>query len=318
MSNTRFIGLLESKNVILTGGRGFIGARLEQHLKQLGANVIKLDRETCADTIAIDFNNPEQMRSTIQQINIESPIQYIFHLAGQKSGAVCKKDSLNSLSNATNSTLNLLEACKDLNQLNRIVLISSIGVYGSVEDGHEDLYAETNPPKTESIYSSTKVITESLGLAFAKEFKVPTLIVRLSNVYGPNQPMGALIPDLISQMRDPNAVIAMGSAAPIKDFIHIDDVLSGLTSLITTKSIAIGEIFNLCSGEKSSVKQILDQLVKYTKFCGTIAVDPNKIRPNEKLCLVGSNEKLKSATHWRPSRSLEEGLRELCQIMKQK
>lgn len=318
MSDTQSIGLLDSKNIILTGGRGFIGAHLEQHLKQLGANVIKLDRETDADTIAVDFNNPEQMKSAIQQINIKSPIQYIFHLAGQKSSAVCKKDSLNSLSNATNSTLNLLEACKDLNKLNRIVLISSIGVYGSEEDGHEDLYTEAHLPKTESIYSSTKVITESLGIAFAKEFKVPTLIVRLSNVYGPNQPMGALIPDLISQMRDPNAVIAMGSTVPIKDFIHIDDVLSGLTSLITTKNIGIGEIFNLCSGEKSSVRQILDRLVKYTKFCGTIIVDPNKIRPNEKLCLVGSNAKLRSATYWRPSRSLEEGLRELCKIMKQK
>jgi len=318
MSDTRSTGLLESKNIILTGGRGFIGTRLEQHLKQLGANVIKLDRETCANTIAVDFNNPEQMKSVIQRINIKSPIQYIFHLAGQKSGTVCKKDSLKSLSNATNSTLNLLEACKDLKQLNKIVLISSIGVYGSEEDGYEELYTEASPPKTESIYSSTKVITESLGLAFAKEFKVPTLIVRLSNVYGPNQPMGALIPDLISQMRYPNAVIAMGSDVPIKDFIHIDDVLSGLTSLIATQNIGIGEIFNLCSGEKSSVQQILDRLVKYTKFCGTIVVDPNKIRPNEKLCLVGSNAKLRSATYWRPSRSLEEGLRELCQIMKQK
>ncbi|MBU3630090.1 NAD(P)-dependent oxidoreductase [Polynucleobacter sp. AP-Melu-500A-A1] len=318
MSDTRSTGLLKSKNIILTGGRGFIGARLEQHLKQLGANVIKLDRETCADSIAVDFNNPELMKSVVQQINSTSPIHHIFHLAGQKSSSACKKDSLNSLSNTTNSTLNLLEACKDLNQLNRIILISSIGVYGSEEDGHKDLYTEANPPKTESIYSSTKVITESLGLAFAKEFKVPTLIVRLSNVYGPNQPMGALIPDLISQMRDPNAVIAMGSDVPIKDFIHIDDILSGLTSLITTKNIGIGEIFNLCSGEKSSVKQILDRLVKYTKFCGTIVVDPNKIRPNEKLCLVGSNAKLRSATYWRPSRSLEEGLRELCQIMKQK
>ena len=314
----RSIGLLENQNIVLTGGRGFIGARLEQHLKLLGANVIKLDRETCTDTIAVDFNNPEQMKSAIQQINNKSPIHHIFHLAGQKSSAACKKDSLNSLSNATNSTLNLLEACRDLNQLNKIVLTSSIGIYGSEEDGHEDLYTEAYAPKVESIYSSTKVITESLGLAFAKEFKVPTLIVRLSNVYGPNQPMGALIPDLISQMRDPNAVIAMGSAVPIKDFIHVDDVLSGLTSLITTKNIGFGEIFNLCSGERSSVKQILDWLVKYTKFCGTIVVDPNKLRPNEKLCLVGSNEKLKSATHWRPSRSLEEGLRELCQLMKQK
>ena len=318
MSNIRSIGLLENQNIVLTGGRGFIGARLEQHLKQLGANVIKLDRETCADTIAVDFNNPEQMKSAVRQINSKSPIHHIFHLAGQKSSAACKKDSLNSLSNATNSTLNLLEACKDLNQLNRIVLISSIGIYGSEEDGYEDLYTEVNSPKTESIYSSTKVITESLGLAFAKEFKVPTLIVRLSNVYGPDQPQGALIPDLISQMRDPNAVIAMGSDVPIKDFIHIDDVLSGLTALITTKNIGIGEIFNLCSGEKSSVKQILDRLVKYKKFCGTIIVDPNKIRPNEKLCLVGSNAKLRSATYWRPSRSLDEGLRELCQIMKLK
>jgi dTDP-glucose 4,6-dehydratase len=318
MSSAQSIELLENKNIILTGGRGFIGARLEQHLKQLGAAVVKLDREACADTIAVDLNNAEQMNSVIRQINNKSPIHFIIHLAGQKSGAACKKDSFNSLSNAFNSALNLLNASKDLSQLNKIVLISSIGVYGSEEDGHEDLYTEANPPKTESIYSSTKVITESLGLAFAKEFKVPTLIVRLSNVYGPNQPMGALIPDLISQMRDPNAVIVMGSSAPVKDFIHIDDVLSGLTSLITTENIAIGEIFNLCSGEKSSVKQILELLVSYTKFSGTIELDSNKIRPNEKLWLVGSNAKLKSVTYWRPDRSLEEGLRELCQIMKQK
>lgn len=318
MSNTKSIGLLENKNIILTGGRGFIGARLEQRLKQLGANVKKLDREACADTFVVDFNNPEQMKSVIQQINSKSSIHYIFHLAGQKSGAACKKDSLSSLSNAFNSTLNLLEACKDLKYLNKIVLISSIGVYGSEEDGYEDLYTEVNSPKTESIYSSTKVTTESLGLAFAKEFKVPTLIVRLSNVYGPNQPQGALIPDLLSQMREPNASIAMGSSTPIKDFIHIDDVLSGLISLITTKNIGIGEIFNLCSGEKCSVKKILEQLVEYTKFRGTIEIDSNKIRPNEKLCLVGSNAKLRSATCWRLNRSLEEGLRELCQIMKQK
>lgn len=318
MSETQTFRVMENKNILLTGGRGFIGGYLEQHLKKLGAKVIKLDRKASENTYAIDLNNYDQVKSIITKINTKSPIHFIFHLAGQKSAAACRTDSLKNLSNTFNGTINLLESCKHLKNLSSIVLISSIGVYGSDEDGHEDNYHEKNIAKTESIYSSTKAITESLGLAYSKEFKVPTIIARLSNVYGPNQPQGALIPDLISQMSDPSAMISMGSPDPIRDFIHIEDVLSGLISLITAKNREIGEIYNISSGEGTSVKQILETLVKYTQFSGTTMVNPDKVRPNEKLRLVASNEKLSAATNWRPNKSIDEGLRELCQIMKQK
>ena len=318
MSDNQSIGLLKNKNILLTGGRGFIGRHLERHLKKLGATVIQLDRGISEKTLAVDLNDYERMQSVIAQINTKFPIHFIFHLAGQKSTAACKLEPFKSLSYAFNGTINLLESCKTLDELNKIILISSIGVYGSDEDGYAGSYLELHTPKTESIYSSTKVITESLGLAYAKEFKVPALIVRLSNVYGPNQPQGALIPDLISQMSDPSATISMGSSAPIRDFIHIEDVVSALTCLIATKNSVIGEIFNICSGEGTSVKQILESLVEYTQFRGTITVNPAKVRPNEKLTLVASNEKLRDITNWCPNKSLKEGLRELCQAMKQK
>jgi nucleoside-diphosphate-sugar epimerase len=318
MFDPEFIQLLESKNILLTGGRGFIGTQLGSYLKKFGANVIKLDREASENMEAIDFNNYEQMKSSITRINAKFPIDFIFHLAGEKSTGACRKDSLKSLSNAFNGTINLLESCRVLDRLDKFILISSIGIYGSDEDGYTDDYQEINSPKSESIYSSTKVITESLGLAYAKEFKIPTIITRLSNVYGPNQPQGALIPDLISQISNLNDVISMGSPVAIRDFIHIDDVVSGLTSLIVTKNLEIGDIYNISSGEGHSVKQILEWMVEYSQFSGLIMVDPSKVRVNEKLCLVASNNKLKAATHWYPNKSLKEGLRELCQIMKQK
>jgi len=280
---------LEGRSVCITGGCGFIGSRFVEIAKKHQADVTKLSRKTLNGELLLNANT-----------------DFIVHLAGQKSIGLAAKQPLETLETEFRMAISLLEAARLMeNSPKKILLVSSVGVY----DG-EGKVSESDSSFVSSIYTASKMNIENLGRAYAKEYGLPIVIARLSNVYGPGQTKEALVPSIIDQMNrniSESGKIMLGNIKSVRDFIFIDDVVDGFIKLLQ-RTTSIGEVFNVSTGIGHSVEDIVSILSEHLDYRGTIKVEQTRIRPNERQSLVASNELLKLKTDWKPQYNLKEGL----------
>ncbi len=280
---------IKGSSVCISGGNGFIGSRFTEIVKSRDANVTKLDRNELSSSFRLSPGT-----------------DFLVHLAGQNNLRVAAKKPVETLETEFRMTISLLEAARLMVQPPRkILLVSSVGVYhgeGEVSESHPDFVG--------SIYSASKKNIENIGRAYAEEYGLPVIIARLANVYGPGQTKEALIPSIIEQMSrniSENGQIVLGNIKSVRDFVFIDDVVEGFIQLLLAPASS-GEVFNVSTGVGYSVEEIVSVLSSLLHYRGSINVEPNRIRLNERQVLVASNQRLRSLTGWRNLYSLEEGL----------
>lgn len=303
----------KDSTVLITGAGGFIGGHLAATLKEAGANIVSADRKSSLDHQAVDVTQPDQVEKIFKYAfaSYNKPVEYVFHLAGQKSAALARENPADALKTGFHGTLNILEACRMSGAVKKVILISSLAVYGVDEDRSTELVKESDLVQNDSIYVASKITTETVGLSYGKDFSIPVSVARLSNVYGPDQSSAAVIPSLISQMKA-GQKITMGNTESVRDFIHVQDVVEALISLAANDTAA-GKVFNVSTARGTSIKAITEILSLYLKYGGKIEIDQKKLRPNEKLCLVADNSRIRRTTGWSPKIKLEDGLKSLCQ-----
>ena len=314
MSNSTIdLSAVKGSTVLITGAGGFIGGHLLNTLKSIGANIIGVDRKPSTGIHGADISSAEEIHQIfkITSSTYGKSIDYIFHLAGQKSASLARENPAETLKTSFNGTLNILEYARKQETVKKVILISSLAVYGIDEDHSQELLDESHALQNDSIYSATKISTEALGLSYFKDFSLPVSIARLSNVYGPLQSSAAVIPSLIAQMRS-GQKISMGNTKSIRDFIHVQDVVDALINLAINKNTS-GSVYNVSTAQGTSIKTITEILSPLLNYKDEILIDENKIRANEKNFVVADNSKLKKATGWSPKISIENGLKSLCQ-----
>jgi len=163
-------------------------------------------------------------------------------------------------------THHLLEAGRKYGKLEKFIHVSTDEVYGEsmIIDGEdkkteESIMCPTNP------YAATKAGAELLAQSYYHSFKLPVIITRGNNVYGPNQYPEKLIPKFIQLLRTDKKVTIQGDGHNLRSFIHVDDVCSGF-ALVLDKGI-IGEIYNIGSDDDTemSVLQVAHLLIDIIK-----------------------------------------------------
>jgi UDP-glucose 4-epimerase len=307
------LSIFRGSTVLITGAAGFIGKNLVRTLNELGANIILVDRKNSGNIYGVDVSIANQVDSIFKTISTtkKKSIDYVFHLADQKNASIAQENPVETLKTSFNATLNILESSRKIGTVKKVVLISSLALYGINEDGSNGVLTESHSIHNDSIYSTTKICSETLGLSYYKNFSVPVSIARLSNVYGPYQSSAAVIPYLISQMRD-RQKISMGNTQSVRDFIHVQDVVDALI-LIASHDSATGEVFNVSTSKGTSIQRIADLLSQNLEYSGKISIDESKIRDNEKAFLVADNTKIKKMIDWSPKINIKVGLKNLCQ-----
>ena len=303
----------QGSTVLITGAGGFIGGHLVRTLKDLGANIVGIDRKPSAGIHGIDVFHSDQVQQIfkLSMNTFGKPVEYVFHLAGQKSASLARENPVETLKTSFNGTLNILESSRKIGTVKKVILISSLAVYGGDEDHSTELLKESQLIHNDSIYSATKISTEAIGLSYCKDFFIPVSIARLSNVYGPLQSSAAVIPSLISQMKA-GTKISMGNTQSTRDFIHVHDVVDALLHLAISE-VTTGKVFNVSTAQGTSIKTITDLLSQNLNYSGEIIIDEKKVRTNEKRFVVADNAEIKKATGWSPKITIEDGLKKLCQ-----
>ena len=199
------------------------------------------------------------------------------------------------------TTLNALELCRKYKA--RLVYISSY-IYGPPQYLPVD---EKHPICPFNPYAQTKVICEKMCEGYNRDFGVKISVIRPFNIYGIGQKGKLLIPEIIGQLKEGKVVIQLKDSTPRRDYVNVKDVANGIiTCALCNEDYGV---FNVCSGESISVKDITDIINKYLKN-KVLFIFSSSDRPNEVDETRGSCEKLKSLG-WTPTISFEEGIKEI-------
>lgn len=210
-------------------------------------------------------------------------------------------------------TLNVLQAARKL-AIERVIVTSTSEVYGTARYVPID---EKHPFQGQSPYSATKIGADRLAESFYRSFGLPVTIVRPFNTYGPRQSARAVIPTIITQLLAGKSQIKLGSLSPTRDFNYVKDTVNGFISIYESER-TIGEEINIATQSEISIGQVAEELIQQINPMAEIICDEERLRPekSEVNRLLGCNEKILRLTNWKPQFSLEEGLRNTIEFLK--
>ncbi len=306
------------KKVLVTGADGFIGSHLTEELVRRGYQVRAFVYYNSFGTFGWLDTLPEHIKNEIeiQCGDIRDPngvrtsvagVDSIFHLAALIAIPYSYVSPDSYVDTNVKGTLNILQAARAL-ETDKVLITSTSEVYGSADYVPID---ESHPFKAQSPYSATKIGADRLAESFYRSFSLPVAIVRPFNTYGPRQSARAIIPTIISQLLAGKEDIHLGSLTPTRDFNYVKDTVNGFIEIEASEH-TVGEEINIASGTEISIGELAFELIRQINPKAEIICENERLRPekSEVTRLLGSNEKLKALTSWKPQYSLTQGLKE--------
>ena len=308
--------LIESKSKILvTGADGFIGSHLTEMLLDKGCKVRTLScynsfnnwgwldgmSHPNLEVVAGDIRDPHFCKSLMKDIDV------VFHLAALIAIPYSYVAPDSYIDTNVKGTLNICQAALE-HQVKRIIHTSTSEVYGTAQYVPID---EKHPLQPQSPYSASKIGADAIAMSFFNAFKLPLVIVRPFNTYGPRQSARAVIPTIISQIASGVKEIKLGDLTPTRDFNYVKDTCRGFVELAECDD-AVGETINIGSNHEISIGDTLELIRNLMKSDIRIVSDEQRLRPekSEVFRLWCDNTKIKNLTGFSPEYTLAQGLSE--------
>ncbi len=300
--------------LLVTGGAGFIGSCFIRHIlnKHLGHNVINLDALTYAGNIKnLDDvkNNPDYtfvhgnicdkklVRELISQVDCVVNFAAESHVDRSITGPEI------FIETNVQGTLNLLQSSKEIG-VERYLQVSTDEVYGTL--GKDGYFYETTPLAPNSPYSASKASADMLVRAYFETYKMPCLITRCSNNYGPYQYPEKLIPFFISQLLKGEKVPVYGDGLNVRDWLYVYDHCEAIYTVLTKGRV--GEVYNIGGhNEKTNLEITKIILNAMGKDETSIKYVEDRLGHDRRYAI--SNDKISSELGWKPSLTFEEGIK---------
>lgn len=241
-------------------------------------------------------------------------VDQVFHLAALIAIPFSYHSPDSYVDTNIKGTLNVLQAARKL-ETSRILITSTSEVYGSAQYVPID---EKHPFQGQSPYSATKIGADRLAESFYRSFALPVTIVRPFNTYGPRQSARAVIPTIITQLLSGVEKIKLGSLTPTRDFNYVKDTADGFLA-ISKADKTIGEEINIATQQEISIGELAKRLIEQINPQAEILCEEERLRPenSEVNRLLGSNEKIKRLTDWKPEYTFDQGLAETVAWMRE-
>jgi UDP-glucose 4-epimerase len=287
------------KRVLVTGGQGYLGKRLADALGSKGAEVHAVDIRGRGEEreIVADITDPGSLHDKLKDLHPE----VVFHLAASlnRDRDFVVHDPVMKVNYY--GTLHLLQALKEVPYEN-FVFTSTSEIYGS----NTPPFQEDQLPAPASPYSLSKICSEQLVQTFSRTYQKNHTILRLFNFFGKDMPEAFFIPQLIRSLRS-DPVFKMTEGEQARDFLHVDDVIRALL-LAGSKSEARGQIFNVCSGESVTLRELV--LLFQEKIASTCPIEFGALpyRENEIWNMVGNPDRIRKMLGFTPELTLEQAI----------
>lgn len=306
------------QNILVTGAAGFIASHVSIELATIypSYNVISFDKcDYCSSIRNLEklkrLSNHKFIKGDILDANFisylfqEHSIDTVLHLAAQSHVDNSFGNSLEFTRNNVLGTHVLLECAKQYGGLKRFIHISTDEVYGEIDVNQNDatessLLNPTNP------YAATKAGAEFLVKAYHQSFKLPIIITRGNNVYGPHQYPEKLIPKFICRLLRGQPCCIHGEGQSKRMFLYVKDVAHALITIMHKGKV--GETYNVGCDDEKSVLEVAETLINL------LGIQPNMIDYVQDRhfndCRYAVDTRKLQALGWRPRISWEDGIRE--------
>jgi UDP-glucose 4-epimerase len=301
--------MTNARRVLITGGAGFIGSALSEHLQGLGHEVFVQDdlsfgRRELAGVPderfhRVDIRDHAATRKVLETVRPS----WVLHLAAVHFIPYCNRHPAEAADININGTIGVLDACAATNSVEQVFVASTAAVY-PIADGAMPEHHATGPM---DIYGTTKLATEKLASEFHLRTGVPTIVGRFFNAFGPNETNPHLIPEIQRQVLGGARTLKLGNLDPKRDFIHTGDMSRAMAALLG-KGIGGFDVFNIGRGIEYSVREIVEAFERQLGEPLAIEVDPDRVRKVERMHLLADVTKLKQHTGWEPQWGIDEGV----------
>tara|TARA_Y100001958_G_C21236945_1_gene563616 strand:+ start:366 stop:1358 length:993 start_codon:yes stop_codon:yes gene_type:complete len=313
---------LKNKNILVTGGAGFIGSNLCEYLLKLGANVTCLDNFSTGYKNNIkNFLNNEKFRlieGDIRNYNTclksTKKINYVLHQAALGSVPRSINDPLTTNEVNISGFLNIILASKE-NKIKRFIYAASSSTYGDLK-GLPKVENKIGNPL--SPYAVTKYVNEIYSSVFSKIYGINTIGLRYFNVFGKKQnidgPYAAVIPKFIDKLINYEQPIINGDGDYSRDFTHINNVIiMNMLALTTENKKALNQVYNTALGDRTTILELFNLIkINLSKFDSKIeGIVPifGPIRSGDVPHSQASIEKANTLLNYKPITRIEEGIK---------
>ena len=286
------------KNILVTGGCGFIGRNLVKKLKSLGHNVIVCDFKATSPDYSYDISKYTELTKITDHIDV------IYHIAAQSYGYKSLVDPEVDLDWNAKGTLNVCRFAKERG-VKKIIYTSTMAVYGE-----GDWLKETDELNPLSNYALSKLYGETCIKQFS-QFGIDYTIFRVFPTYGPGQNLTngrqGIAAVFVQQVVRGNKIDVTGPLNRYRDITYIDDNIDAL--ILGMDDRTSKEIYNICTNTKTYIKDIIDKFIEYS---GRNDFEVKNIgsEDGDQFGNTGDNSKLK-ALGWSPKVGLNAGLKHL-------
>lgn len=313
--------MINNKNILVTGGAGFIGSNLCEALINLGNKV------TCLDNFATGKReNISELLKNKNFVLIEGDIRnledcqkavagndYILHQAALGSVPRSINDPITTNAVNIGGFVNMLVAAKEA-KVKRFVYAASSSTYG---DSTALPKIEENIGKPLSPYAVTKLVNELYADVFHKTYGIDTIGLRYFNVFGrrqdPNGAYAAAIPKFVMQLMKYESPVINGDGTHSRDFTYIDNVIqANLLALSTENKEALNQVYNVAYGERTTLNDLMQSLIKHLSKYDPKIVEVKVTHGPERFGDVpyslASIDKAKKYLGYKPEYDLDRGL----------
>jgi dTDP-glucose 4,6-dehydratase len=297
---------------VVTGGAGFLGSHLCDHLLHQGYHVACVDNLETSTLRNLEHIRDEKFRfvyhDVVDPIEIDEPVDFVYHLAALASPIDYLRQPLHSLKVGSYGTHHALGLAKWKRA--RFLLASTSEVYGDpqVHPQPETYWGNVNPIGPRGVYDEAKRYGEALTMAYHNQQGVNTGIVRIFNTYGPRMRPhdGRAIPTFVRQALDGQPLTVFGDGSQTRSFCYVDDLIGGLVLLAESdEHLPV----NLGNPSEFTLNELAETVLRVTGSKSEIVyealpVDDPQVRQPDIT-------RARQLLGWAPKVELEEGLRRM-------
>ena len=295
---------------LITGGAGFLGSHLCDHLLDKGHQVICMDNLITGSLANIKHIRSDRFtfieHNVTKFIDIDGPLDYILHFASPASPIDYLNFPIPTLKVGSLGTHNALGLAKKKKSI--FLIASTSEVYGDplVHPQSEDYWGNVNPVGPRGVYDEAKRFAEAITMAYHRYHNIDTKIVRIFNTYGPRMRLndGRAIPNFLKQALTGKELTAYGDGSQTRSFCYVSDLIKGVYKLLMSN---INDPTNIGNPTEMTIQQMAEKILQATGSHSNISYKP--LPDDDPKVRQPNIEKAVKYLGWEPQVKLDEGLK---------